>query len=722
MGTITSFTVDAETLRAGESTTLRWASANADACTLTPGAQSLPASGTLPITPTADTLYRLTCAGASKTLSVHVSEGGSIDAFTASATTVAPDTQVTLRWSSTNTSGCQLNPGLGAVSATGTRAVLLTQTTTFALTCTTPFMPVTASVTVTAVPVTSLEVPTDVVVTPLDGFIEVRWSQGPGSANVYFAAQRGITASNVTTLTDGAVFRRVQSPFRIGGLVNGTPVSVRVSAVSGAVTSDLSAEQTVTPVAGAPLGDPLFADQWHLDSAASPSNVDVVSVWAQQLKGEGVKVAVTDEGIDLDHEDLRANVATGKSKDYLGNAAVALAEHGTCVAGLVGARDDNGVGGRGVAPHVQLRSFNVLQDLTSANQLDAMRRDKDVVGVNTNSWGEADNTGLLTAPDPLWLQGVTEGATTGRGGKGILYFWAAGNGADPRFGPSDNANFDSQANSRFTFAVGGLGFNDRRPVYAEAGANVLIVTPTEGDDNKALTTTDITGDDGYNRTGDARDYQDRSYTRFFNGTSAATPIAAGIGALLLQARPELSYRDVRRVLAKSARKCDPMNGGWATTAAGLHVNHEYGFGLADAKDAVALARTIELVGPEVTFSAPWTPAALPIPDLGEAVRSSLTVSNSGIGHIEFIEIEVDVDHANSGDVEITLERPGSVSDLLHPTHNCGTACSDIDHFVFGSVRHLDEAADGTWTLAVKDRRSGTVGTFAGWTIRIYGRQ
>ena len=720
-GSVTAFTVDDDPIRPGQSTTLHWASTGAEACTLIPGNTKLPASGSTTVSPTTDTTYRVTCAGGSKTLTVHVRDGGSIDSFTADQTEVLPETAVTLTWASTHTTSCSLAPGDTAVETSGHLVVRPLATTTYTLRCTSEQDVATATVAVTVTPVSTIDPPV-ATVTPGDGFITVTWSQPMGATNVYLASAPGIVPATVGQLPDGLALRQATSPLFIGGLLNGTAYYVVLTASAGSVVSVPSAEQRVVPVAAAPMGDPLFADQWHLASTGTPANVNVTDVWAMGLKGEGVKIAVTDEGVDLGHEDLKANVAVGKSKDYLGNAAVALAEHGTCVAGLIAARDENGLGVRGVAPHAQVRSYNFLQDSTSNNLLDAMRRDKDEIWINSNSWGHGMNTGVLIPNDPLFTRGVSEGATTGRGGKGVVYLFAAGNGADPTLGNTDNSNFSFTTNSRFTLAIGGVGYDDRRPSYAVPGATVLVVGPTEGDDHRAITTTDLTGEDGYNWSKVTSDYGDRSYTKFFNGTSASTPIVAGVVALLLQARPELSYRDVRRVLALSARKPSPGSSGWDTNAAGLKVNHDFGFGVADAKAGVALAKTIELVGPEVKYDGAWTTVGQPIPDQGDAVRSSITVSNSGIGHIEFVEIEVDVAHGSSGDLEVVLERQGSVSDLLHPTHNCSTQCQPIDHYVFGSVRHLEEAADGTWTLTVRDRRTLQVGTFNGWTLRIYGRQ
>jgi kexin len=444
-----------------------------------------------------------------------------------------------------------------------------------------------------------------------------------------------------------------------------------------------------------------------------------------------VKVAVVDEGIDDGHEDLRQNVLTGFKHDYLGNAPTRLAEHGTCVAGLIAARDQNGVGLRGVAPRAGLMSFNVLQDLTSANEYDAMTRHQDVVAVSNNSWGDAwDNTGLLTFPDPQWLRGVTEGATTGRGGKGVVYFWAAGNGGDASQGGLDDSNYDSQANSRFVIAVGGVGKDGKKPAYAEGGANVLIVAPTEGDDLVGLVTTDITGADGYNVGGDPNEHPNASYSKTMSGTSGSTPVAAGVGALVLQVRPELSYRDVRRVLALSARRNDPSSPGWTNNGAGLHVHHSYGFGVVDANAAVALARTITPVGPELTWASPVARPSTSIPD-DDATGASevMTVAGSGIGSVEVIEVELTITHPSSADLEISLQKAGGAADRLYALHGCVDPdtfdpgpCTDIDGFIFTSVRHLDEAADGQWTLVVKDRRAGNVGTITSWQLRIYGRQ
>jgi proprotein convertase subtilisin/kexin type 2 len=726
-GVIDAFSATPETIAPGAKAQLSWRSTNATGCRLTPDVGEVPATGQVLVSPARRTVYTLACNGATKVLTLGVLPSVAIASFTASPGQTVPDGAVTLRWSTEGATTCELRPGFGDVPLSGAQVMNPTQTTTYSLRCTGFGGPVTAEATVTVVPVTSLEVPTAPRAVAGDGQLTLSWTQGPGAANVYFAEAPGLDRGTVDALPGGIVFRKVANPFVVTGLVNGRAYFFRVSAASGALETALSTEASGAPTEGLSQPDPYFPAQWHLATPAL--DVNAAPAWAEGLRGEGIKIAVPDEGVDLEHEDLRQNVSTGLSYDYLGNAPRRLAEHGTCVAGLVAARDLNGKGVRGVAPRAAIHSLNVLQQLTSANERDAMVRGKAYVHVNTNSWGDVeDGTGLLSESDPLWLDGVREGASSGRGGRGILYFWAAGNGGDSPY--LDNANYDGQANRRFVFAVSGYGKNGRIASYAEVGANVLVSAPTEGNDGLALTTTDLTGAWGYNDGQTTDEHPDADYTQTMNGTSASTPLAAGVGALILQVRPELSYRDVRRVLAYSARKIDPADPDWTTNGAGLPINHKYGFGAVDAARAIAVARALVPGGPELSFASPVATPMRAIPD-GDAVTgasSTLTLTNTGLGHVEFVEVSPTLSHPRTGDLDITLTHAGGATDVLHVAHDCPRdqvtrreVCSPIVDYPFGSVRHLDEPGDGEWTLTVKDRASGNTGTLQSWKLTLYGR-
>lgn len=617
----------------------------------------------------------------------------SITFFTAEPASIPPGETSQLSWSSSGAPSCRLEPLGMDVGLAGALAVTPTSTTEYTLTCgkavsTTRIVVAARIDRFTATPATVLA----------GDLVELSWAAAapgcrlePLAEDVPAAGTRSVRPLTNTTYT-----------LNCAGTTGSAMVSV-----------------------GTPPTDPLFPTQWHLANTGQAGgtrgqDLSVESVWAD-WRGEGVRVAVVDDGVDLAHEDLAQNANTADSHDYLGNATVDLAEHGTAVAGLIGARDVNGVGGRGVAPRVTLVSYNFLQDSSSAAELDAMVRGLDKNAVSNNSWGDADDgTGLLTSADALWLMGVRRGTSEGRGGKGIVYLFPAGNGGNDRF--PDDSNFDAQANSRYVLAIGGVGDDGKRAAYSEPGANVLVSTPSGDRATHYLTTTDITGNPGYNNGRTPGEPSNANYTQTFDGTSASTPNASGVVALLLQANPALTWRDVRRVLALSARRNDSRHADWTTNGAGHAVNHDYGFGVVDATAAVRLAKTYDAGVPEVNFESPLQAPGLAIPDNDmTGVSSSIDVAGSGVRQVDFVEVTVTITHPASGDLELVLRHEGGGFSRLHPKHACMGTCSAIDGFTFTSVRHLDEPADGKWTLQVRDVASQDVGRFVSWKLALSGR-
>lgn len=479
--------------------------------------------------------------------------------------------------------------------------------------------------------------------------------------------------------------------------------------------------------------DPLYVDQWHLKNTGQQGatgvagvageDMNVQPVWATR-KGTGVRIAVVDDGLEIAHEDLTANVAVGLSYNYL-NASTdpTGGNHGTAVAGIAAARDDNALGGLGAAPRANMVGYNLLQSATIANEADAMTRGSPNVHISNNSWGAADSNGTLDASTSLWRTAITTGLTSGRGGLGTLYTWAAGNGA-----PTDNSNYDGRANNRGVIAVAAVNDRGVKSSYSEPGANLWISAPGgEFCSTHTITTTDRTGAiNGYNITATAgsSDYANTNYTRCMKGTSAATPGAAGVIALVLEAKPTLGWRDVRLILAQSARKNDAADAGWtlSTTTPAYNFNHKYGFGVIDAAAAVTLASTWINVGTEVTSTTTLASPGLAIPDNNTTgVSNTINVAGSGITNIEFIEITFSAaNHPYSGDLSITLTSPAGAVSELSATHVC-SPCTAYSGWVFGSARHLGEAANGNWTLTVRDLSAADFGTFQSWRLKFFGR-
>lgn len=471
--------------------------------------------------------------------------------------------------------------------------------------------------------------------------------------------------------------------------------------------------------------DPLFAEQWHLfNSLQSGEDVNVAAL-AGSYRGDGVRVAIIDDGLEIEHEDLWPNIAAGLSHDYVDGDANPDAGphlHGTSVGGVVAARDGNAVGGRGVAPRASLVAYNLLQYPTVSNEADALTRNVSATAIATNSWG-GPNTRALQSTSLLWRDAIAYGLEHGRAGRGTIYTWSAGNG-----GPADNANYDGYTNHRGVIAVAALKDDGRQASYSEPGANIWISAPGGEfcDSGRSITTTDRSGDVlGYNLAATSHDYDDKNYTRCFNGTSAATPAVAGVVALMLQANPTLGWRDVRLILAETARQNDAGDGSWqrSTTTPAYHFNVKYGFGAVDAQAAVARALTWTNVGLARSHGTSST-RRWAIPDNSAAgVSETLAIADSGISAIEFVEIAFSSDHSYTGDLEITLTSPSGAESQLSQAHRCISGCGKTGRWswTFGSARHLGEAADGSWRLTVADRNPRDIGAVLSWGITIHGR-
>jgi kexin len=231
-------------------------------------------------------------------------------------------------------------------------------------------------------------------------------------------------------------------------------------------------------------------------------------------------------------------------------------------------------------------------------------------------------------------------------------------------------------------------------------------------------------------TAGVTDYANMNYTKCMNGTSSATPMVAGVAALVLQANPNLGWRDVRVILAKTARKNDPLNAEWKTNGAGINYNPNYGFGVVDASRAVTSAMTWTNLPAEKTYATPVSSPNLAIPDAVVSgvtntlsVTDTITVTGSGITQIEFVEITFSAaDHPYSGDLEITITSPAGTVSLLAETHLCDSnpCATSYSGWIFGSTNFLGESADGNWVLNVRDNAPVDTGHFQSWRLKFHG--
>ena len=476
--------------------------------------------------------------------------------------------------------------------------------------------------------------------------------------------------------------------------------------------------------------DPFFYSQWHLlntgqNGGVPGIDVGVTSVW-NTYRGAGVVIGVVDDGLQYTHPDLAPNFVPSLSYNFNDDNPdprpnAATDTHGTPVAGLAGARGNNGIGVSGVAPEAWLAGLRLLgAPTTDAQDAAAIRFQNDSIWVKNNSWGAPDGTGELLGPGPLTANAMLTGATTGRNGKGTVYIFAGGNG----LGAGDNVNYDGYANSLYAIAVTAVSDQGQPATYAEPGACLVVAAPASSGiqfcsgGRQAITTTDLTGTDGLNDGATFCELPDAGYTEQFGGTSASAPMVSGVAALLLQANPDLSYRDLAEILMRSATKIVPLDPGWGTNSAGILHHHKFGAGLVNANSALKLAQHWAGLGPLQTLVNGQTNLARPIPDNQTAgITQTFAITNENF-RVERVALTVTAPHPRYGDLAITLISPAGTASRLAEVHN--SVGPSYQAWPLTTVRHWGEHAKGVWQAQVADLVPGETGTLQALELQIQG--
>ena len=476
--------------------------------------------------------------------------------------------------------------------------------------------------------------------------------------------------------------------------------------------------------------DPYFSQQWHLrnigQNGGTPgTDINVAGVW-DTYRGDGIQIGIVDDGLQVSHPDLAGNVNTAIDWDFNGNDPdpspnLNLDTHGTCVAGIAGAVGNNGLGVTGVAFAAKLVGLRLLGAPDSdAQDAAAILHSNAVIQVKNNSWGAYDGDGHLEGAGPLLNAAFEQAATQGRNGLGTVLVFAGGNGRP--YG--EDANYDGFANSRFVIAVGACSDQGQQASYSEPGACLLVCAPSSSGSwicsggRQSITTTDLMGDNGDNYLGAYCELSDRDYTQEFTGTSAATPIVSGVVALVLEANPRLSYRDVAEILMRSATRISPADSDWQVNAAGIPHNHKFGAGLVNAGEAVALATNWLNLGPVTNLSLLQTNLNLAVPDNDAIGLTRTFVITNPDFRVEHVTLTVTLPHSHHGDLAITLTSPSGTASRLAERHN--STGSGYNGWTFNSVRHWGEDAEGVWTVKIADLAAYNTGTLQALDLELYG--
>ncbi|HKV07836.1 MAG TPA: S8 family serine peptidase [Thermoanaerobaculia bacterium] len=307
-------------------------------------------------------------------------------------------------------------------------------------------------------------------------------------------------------------------------------------------------------------------EEWHLRNR---EGLDIAQAWEKTLGEPGIVVAVLDDGVDVEHPNLADNIWKNpdtRSRDRIGRDFFVPADHpehfnprpkrftfpfhlltgndihGTACAGLIAAAGKRG-GSIGVAPRCRILPVKIFHagDLAPCEGVaNAIRYAAAQADILSCSWIGGVNPDIELALEDAGL--------LGRRGRGAAIFCAAGNDHGSPVGfPARDPN---------TIAVGAVTDQGKRAAYSNVGPQIAFAAPSSGG-VRAVFTTDVALENrGFNPGEQERGGEDGLHTNSFGGTSAATALAAGVGALVLSVHPDLSRSELRDLLKRTADEID----------------------------------------------------------------------------------------------------------------------------------------------------------------------
>lgn len=436
--------------------------------------------------------------------------------------------------------------------------------------------------------------------------------------------------------------------------------------------------------------DELLTRQWYLENnGIDPSgkgqdwkyrkgaDAKVVEAWQILHEHKGfisspdITIAVLDKGFDLSHPDFEGKIIAPRDFNYENSTLIpepfavqkgevdstgktsTEADHGTSCAGIALAAA-NGSGVVGVAPNSKFMPIRYY--VANGRFMRAMFRHMTANGADVASCSFG-NIGLPM--DRLSIRVLRDAATRGRNGRGMVIVFATGNAYDI-------LKNNELATHPDIIAVGATTSEDTFAPYTNRTNNMSVVAPGGYGHSGTMTTADVGFLDNLSPTGELveagkGEADDPYYRHNAEGTSFATPLVAGVAALVLSANPNLTASEVKSIMETTADKV-----GDAGEYDESGHSPKFGFGRVNAANAVRKALNLPLkeYKTEPGFMGDIQPFSF---DYGQTINGThdanseevvvkITVDATNAGRDMLAEIEVGLDHNPDNEFELYVQK------------------------------------------------------------------
>jgi len=456
------------------------------------------------------------------------------------------------------------------------------------------------------------------------------------------------------------------------------------------------------------FNDPRYPLMWYVNRGGM-LDMNVQEAWQMGITGKGVVVTILDDGVEKNNPDLVANYDPQASSDINDNDPdptprydlIDSNRHGTRCAGEVSASANNSICGVGIAYDSKIGGVRMLDgDVTDAVEARSLSLNNQHIDIYSASWGPDDDGKTVDGPGNLASRAFINGVANGRQGKGSIFVWASGNGGRDH----DSCNCDGYTNSIWTLSVSSATENGLIPWYSEACSSTMATTYSSGSSGeRKVITTDL----------------HNGCTSGHTGTSASAPMAAGVIALLLEANPELRWRDVQHITIRNAQVANLRASDWKVNSLGRNYSHSFGYGVMDASGMVKMAQMWKNVGPQVQSAVKASIGKVSIPG-GTSRTAKMEVTDHGdVNFLEHVQAHVTVEAARRGDIAIYLTSPHGTKSQLLAKRPHDSSRAGFHDWPFLTVFCWGENPAGTWQLEIQNEGRYEA-TLTAWSITFHG--